>query len=265
MTLQDEAKDPWGWLLAGITGGLTWAALGSAAGPIGVVAGVVVGATVFGTKVVVGAVVNRDEPRALTRSAPDSLPSPPPNSPAAVYLGRAARARRQMSDIAKRPGDQWLREEVGRMDDGADEVVDSMRGLAGRVTLAEQILFDADGPALAADRSVIAAQLAQTTDPMLGQEQRRALAAVDEQLASLTRLSGVRDQLLARMHTAAVGMETVATRMGEVVTMGTAALEHDRAGDVIADASNDLEALRTGLAEAQQLARGVVPAPPPGD
>jgi hypothetical protein len=54
-------------------------------------------------------------------------------------------------------------------------------------------------------------------------------------------------------------MEAIATRMGEIVTMGSLALEHDRATEVISSASGDLEALRSGLAEAQQLAREVGP------
>ncbi len=253
MSLGDEAKDPWGWVLAGISGGLTWAVL--PASPVAVVAGVGVGAVVFATKVAFGGLLNRRP--AVERARGDSLPAPPGGSPADQYLRRAAAAKARMSQIAERPGDQWLRAEVGRMDDGADDVLHSLRDLAGRVTLADQVIAAGNGQALAADRATIAALLERQHDPALAEERRRALAAVDQQLAALTRLAGVRDQLLARMQTTAVGLETLATRMGEVVTLGSAAYEHDRASDLLASAGDDLEALRTGLAEAQQLARGV--------
>ena len=256
MTVRNEVNDPWGWLLAVFSGGLTWAALGSAAGPVGVLAGLGVGAAVFGTKVAVGSALNR-KPEHRQLPAADALPKPPPNSPAAQYVERAKTARLRMADLAKLPGDAWLRAEVGQMDDGAEEVLAALRDLGGRVTLADQLIAAANGQAVYRDRETIAEQLSQTTDEMLAQERRRAVAALDEQLQGLQRLAGLRDQLLARMATAVVGLETVTTRMGEVVTRGTAALDHDRASDVIADASSDLEALRTGLAEAQQMARGV--------
>lgn len=247
----DELKDPWGWLLAAVLGGLAWA-LGT-----GFLAAFVVAAAVLGVKTVAGAVIHRPARPQLPARTTDALPPVPRNSPAAVLLQRAEVARNRMAGLADLPGDPWLRGEVSRMDDGADDVVASMRDLAGRVTLAEELIASANGQQLLADRSVIAAQLQATTDPALIAERQRVLAAVDEQLTGLQRLGGLRDQLLARMQTAAVGMETVATRMGEVVTLGSAAIEQDRATEAITDARNDLEALRGGLVEAQQWARGM--------
>jgi hypothetical protein len=248
--MRNELLDPWGWLVALVAGGLAWT-MGVPA-----VLAVVVTAVVFGTKVAVGAVLGRPA-AALPGRNSDALPAPPRNSQAASLVARAADARTRMAGLAQLPGDPWLRSEVGRMDDGADDVVVSMRDLAGRVTLADQLLRSANGEALMADRAALVAQLEQTSDATLVAERQRTLAALDEQLTGLNRLVGLRDQLLARMQTAALGMETIATRMGEVVTLGTAAMEQDRATEIIGDASSDLEALRTGLAQAQQLARGL--------
>lgn len=250
--MRDEIADPWGWLLAALAGGVAWA-LG-----LPVVLAVVVALAVFGTKVVVAAAVRR-RPAELSTASADALPAPPRNSPAAALVSRAQAARAQMAGLASLPGDPWLRSEVGRMDDGADDVVVALRDLAGRVTLADQLLTSANGNQLLADRSALVSQLNQTTDAALVEERRRALAAVDEQLTGLNRLGGLRDQLLARMQTTVIGLESIATRMGEIVTMGSLAVEHDRASDVIGTATDDLEALRGGLAEAQKLARGVGP------
>lgn len=251
--MREALADSWGWLLALLAGGLSWA--------VGVPPAIalVVAGLVFVTKVVGDMALGSTAP-ALSSSTPDALPAPPRNSVAAALVARADSARRRMAGLAGLPGDPWLRSEVGRMDDGADEVVAAMRDLAGRVTLADQLLASANGNALLGERSALVAQLERTDDPLLTEERRRALAAVDDQLTGLNRLAGLRDQLLARMQTAAIGMETIATRMGEIVTMGSLALEHDRATEVIGGASDDLEALRTGLAEAQKLAREVGPA-----
>lgn len=251
--MRDEMADPWGWLVAIVAGGVAWA-LG-----VPLVLALLVAVLVFGTKVTL-AIAMRGRAAPVAASAADALPPPPANSPAAALVARAQAARARMAGLAALPGDPWLRTEVGQMDDGADDVVAAMRDLAGRVTLADQILASANGNQLLADRAGLVAQLGQTADPALAQERQRALAAVDDQLAGLNRLSGLRDQLLARMQTATVGMEAIATRMGEIVTMGSLALEHDRATEVITSASGDLEALRSGLAEAQQLAREVGPA-----
>lgn len=250
MTMREELADPWGWLVAFLAGGLAWA-LG-----VPVLIAFVIVVVVFGAKVVGEMAMGRKSP-SLTAAAADALPAPPRNSPAAALVARAEAARGQMAGLADRPGDPWLRREVGRMDDGADDVVAAMRDLAGRVTLADQLLTSANGNQLLAERSSLVAQLEQTTDPALADERRRALAAVDDQLTGLNRLAGLRDQLLARMQTATIGMESIATRMGEIVTMGSLAVEHDRATEAIGGASNELEALRTGLAEAQKLARQV--------
>lgn len=254
VTIGDEARDPWGWLIALVLGGITWALLG---GGVGVVAGAAVAAAVFGTKVVVGSALSGRKPRpAITRTT-DALPLPAPDSEAAGYLIRAQQAQVRMAEIASRPGDPWLRSEVGRMDDGADDVAESLRDLGGRVALANQLLASADRGRLQADRQLLARRLEETTDESLATERQRALEAVDQQLAGLDRLESLREQLLARMQTATIGLENLATRMGEVVALGTAAMEHDRAGDLLATAGDELEALRTGLAEAQRLARGV--------
>ena len=253
MALREELKDPWGWLIAFILGGLAWAVLG---GGVGVLVGFAVTATVVTTKAAVGASMHRQHPAALPRRS-DALPLPDPRSTAGGYLRRAEEARQRMLQIAERPGDPWLRQEVGRMDDGVDEVVDSMRDLGGRVALTDELIVSADGHQLMADQESITQLLAQTTDPLLAAERQRALAAVEEQLEGLSRLAQLREQLLTRMHTAAVGLENLTTRMGEVVTLGTAAYENNRGEELLRDAGADLESLRTGLAEAQRLARGM--------
>src|SRR5437867_1984899 len=63
MTLRDEARDPWTYLIGGLAGGVAWAV----GVPIAAAAGV--GAAVLGVKAVVGAVLRGPKER-----GPDLLP-----------------------------------------------------------------------------------------------------------------------------------------------------------------------------------------------
>ena len=54
MSVSDEFKDPWGWLIAGVSGGLGWAVLAAPLGPVAVPVGLAIGAVVLGSKVAVG-------------------------------------------------------------------------------------------------------------------------------------------------------------------------------------------------------------------
>ena len=44
MSVSDELKDPWGWLIAGVSGGLGWAVLAAPLGPVAVPVGLAIGA-----------------------------------------------------------------------------------------------------------------------------------------------------------------------------------------------------------------------------
>ena len=50
MSVRDELRDPWGWLVAGVSGGVGWAVLASTlAGPAAIAVGAGIGAAVLGT------------------------------------------------------------------------------------------------------------------------------------------------------------------------------------------------------------------------
>ena len=75
MSARDEIRDPWGWLVAAVCGGLAWAVLAGQMGVAAVLMGLLIGSVVLGTKVAVGAIRDRgQEPRALERPR-DRLPA----------------------------------------------------------------------------------------------------------------------------------------------------------------------------------------------
>jgi hypothetical protein len=250
----DELKDPWGWLVAGVSGGLGWAVLAAPLGPAAVGVGAAIGAAVLGSKVAVGAMQSRGERPARRR---DRLPEAPADSPQGQLVQRARSAAKRIHTLADRPADPGLRAEVAQVDDEAGTVVAALRELAGRVTLVDNALESANPTQLSRDAQRLGSLVAEETDPQMRAERQRALDAVSAQSEALTRLARLREKLLARAHTATVDLEGLASRTGELVAMGTSAFDGDPAARILADLTMSLESVRTGLAEAEEASRGL--------
>ena len=62
---------------------------------------------------------------------------------------------------------------------------------------------------------------------------------------------------MTRAQTAAADLEGLAARTGELVAVGTSAYDGDPAGQILADLTMSLESVRTGLAEAEEVSRGL--------
>jgi hypothetical protein len=250
VSVGEELKDPWGWVVAGIAGGLGWAVVGVA--PVGIA----IGAVVLGAKVIAGAASGSR--RALAPAAdqqrPDLLPSPAPGSPAANLITRGDYAVARIGQLSAAPGDPWLRDQVSDVDDEAAQAMNSLREVAGRVTLVEQSMAGSDLRRLDAETTRLTASVASATDERVKAETQRALAAVAQQREVGVRLGTLRDTLLARMETAVLGLEGLAARMGEVVALGATAIEHDRAAELVTSLNGELETMRSGLDEARLLA-----------
>ncbi len=254
MAARDELKDPWGWLVAGVSGGLGWAVLASTAlGPLAIPVGIGIGAAVLGTKVALGARSAAPVERSDHRG---QLPKPPRGSPQAALLGRAEEAQRRIKALADNPGDEWLDSRVGRVDDEVADVVNQrLADLAGRVTVVDNSLQSARPAMLRDDYNRTAAALAAETDPALKAERQRAMDAMTSQVDSVERLVRLRETLLTRMQTAVVGLEGLGSRMGELVALGSDPVAHDRSAEVLTELTGDLDNLRSGLAEAEALSR----------
>lgn len=251
MAAGDELKDPWGWLVAGVSGGLGWAVLAGALGPVAIPIGLGIGAAVLGTKVALGSRSGAGAPK----RKPSKLPKPPQHSPQAALLARAGRAQRQIRTLADATDDDWLTGHIGRVDDEVLIVNDRLADLAGRVTVADGSLFSAQPDVLHAEYQRAAASVAAEADPALKAERQQTLTALESQVQSVDRLGRLRDTLLTRMQTAVVGLEGLASRMGELVALGDDPVTHDHSSEVLGQLTSDLDNLRSGLAEAEALSR----------
>lgn len=254
--LSRELADPWGWLIAAVVGGVGWAALDSVAG------GLLIGAAVLIVKVVLGA-LRGSKPEEFVDEVvgADTLPLAHPTSAAGRLLTRAESAVTRMGQLSVTSGDPWLKDEVSSVERDSREALESLRVLAGRVTLVEQSIAGADPARLASEAVRLQRQADATSDPRLASALQTSIQAIGEQQQVATRLASLRDTLLARMESAALGLEGLAARMGEVVALGPTALEDDRVNQLVSGLTGDLESLRGGLDEAQRLTgRGLPPA-----
>ena len=187
-------------------------------------------------------------------SRPDSLPVPHRTSPAGLLIGRAETAVNRIRVLAPTPGDPWLREHIADVDAQSTEALGGLRMLGGRVTLAEQSIAAADPARLAQEVERLQSALETTTDPGLREAQEASIRAVREQIDVAARLTALRQSLLTRMEPAVLGLEGVATRMGEIIAIGVTPIEQQRITELVDGLTLDLVALRGGLEEAERLA-----------
>lgn len=257
MSARDEIRDPWGWLVAGVSGGLGWAVLGSAiAGPAAVAAGVAIGAAVLGTKVAVGAMRgDAGEQPEPSRRARDRLPEAPRGSVQFDLQERAEAAVVRLRDLAHRPADAWIADEVQQVLAESAPVSEQLHELAGRVTVLDGSILAARPQSLAREIETLQERVRHTTDPEVRREQERALAALDAQADSVDRLLRRRDTLLAQMQAATAGLEGLAARAGELVALGSASEDTDDAARIVADLTGQLDAVRSGVDEARTILR----------
>jgi hypothetical protein len=256
MSVGAELRDPWGWLLAGVSGGVGWAVLaGVLAGPAAVLAGVGIGAAVLATKVVAGSARGRDDRAAEAQRPRDRLPEAPHGTIQAELQARSRAAILRMEDLADRPADQWIAGEAQQVLAESRPVAASIQEMAGRVTLLDSSIVAARPEALAREIQVLQDRMRLTSDDDVLREQQRALRALDSQADSVDRLLRRRDALLAQMQTAAVGLEGLAARIGELVALGPASQDTAEASRIVADLTTSLDAVRAGVDEARTILR----------
>jgi hypothetical protein len=256
MSVGDELRDPWGWLVAGVSGGVGWAVLATSMGPAAVAVGAGIGAIVLGTKVALGAArtAGQQEPDDDVRRA-DRLPEAPVGSVQSALDHRSRAALERMIDLGQRPGDPWLAEEVQSVLAESGPVAASVHEMAGRVTVLDNSVAAARPEALAREIADLQTRMARTQDAEVRAEQERTLAALDGQADSVDRLLRRRDTLLAQMQAATVGLEGLAARTGELVALGPASHDTAEATRIVADLTTSLDSVRAGVEEARAILR----------
>jgi len=97
----------------------------------------------------------------------------------------------------------------------------------------------------------------------LRDERERARKAVADQLDVARRLAEARETLLARLQSAVLGLEGLVARMAELLALHATTEGASLTAARVVELTNDLEGMRAGLAEAEQVSRAALaPAPP---
>jgi hypothetical protein len=258
MSLSDELRDPWGVLVAGVSGGMAWAVLG--AGPVGLAAGVGVGAAVLGVKVVSGLLVHGRERRAPAVE-PQPL-RPPKGTPAGHWFRQAERAVTALDEmaVAAPPGatGNALRAAAG----DADDALLSLGRVGAQVTSVERALARVEGPSLELEAQRLAELASRAPTPELRLEVERSVRSVRDRIEVRDRLRSARETLLARMQSVTLGLEGLVARLAEVLALAETTGGSDDAARDLTDIAGELDGLRAGLAESEAVSRRVLAATP---
>ena len=263
MSLLDELRDPWGVVVAGVSGGMAWAVLGTAvAGPVAVAAGVGVGAAVLGAKAVTGALLARGDRR---RDAPVQE-RPPRGTPAGAWFAQAEAAVRALDEMARSAPAGPTGTAVRSAAEDADDALLALGRVGAQVTAVEQALARVEDPRLDGELHRLTRLVEQAPTRELRAEVERSAAAVRDRVQVRDRLRGTRDTLLARMQSVTLGLEGLVARLAEVLAMAATTGGSDDAARDLAAIADELDGLRAGLAESEAVSRRVLaqaPAQPP--
>lgn len=244
MGLGDELRDPWALLIGAVAGGAAWA-VGL---PVAAAAGI--GAAVWGVKAAVDALLDRGEGSFAARLLPIRG-----GSPEERWLRRAERAVRSFKDLAGsvRPGP--VAQKCLTVGEQARTTIEAMRRLAGQNSAVSLALRHLDGARLAAEEERLRDEVSRTPESEVRSERARSLESVRSQLAVRERLEQAGRTLLARMESGTIGLEGLVARLAEVLALSETAAAPGAETEKIDELADELEGLRSGLVETEDLSR----------
>lgn len=243
--LREELTDPWGLLVAGVLGGVAGVLPGA-----GLLVGAGVAAAVYGVKVAAGAVFGGpDEDRPRRAQAPAR---PAYGTPAAAWLKRAETAVRALDDMARGSDVTATDVATSHAAEEADAILETMRRLGGQAAAVSKALATTDSPGLDEE----AARLRAEADAAPADDSaRRSAEAVADRIAVRDRLRKAQAALDGRLQSSSLGLEGLLARLSELRATASAVGEVDPSADDLASLTSEVEGLRVGLADVEQVAR----------
>jgi hypothetical protein len=241
MALGRELRDPWGLVLGGLAGGLGWAVGVPALAAAGI------GAAVYGARVLAGAVVNR----ARVGDGHGAIRS---GSAEARWLRRAEQAVRSLDRLGASAPPGPVADRVATVGSQAADTLGDVRRLAAQASGMANALAAVDPERLTAEAQRLDARFRQATTEDLGDEIQRSLDSIRAQMDVRSRLEQAAAKLQARIESVVLGLEGLVARLVEVLAMMRTQSPIEGAGQVDA-LGEELEGLRSGLAEAEEVSR----------
>lgn len=256
MSISDEVRDPWSYVVGGLAGGMAFA--------VGIFppAAAAIGAAVLGVKVFTGAFTNRGQRRAARRRE-KRLPVIT-RTPEAAWLNRAEEAVDQFHDIAQSTTDGPIADQVRTFGMQTDESIATLQRLAGQASAVRLAIARIDPRRLQFERDRLTQEHGGIRDQGVRAERERSLKAVQTQLETYQRLAVTLTTLLAKLEAGALGIEGLVARLAEVVALATST--GLTGGETQVDAlAEELEGLRAGLVETEGVTtramQGLAPLP----
>ena len=244
MALREEARDPWTYLLGGLAGGVAWAV------GVPVAAAVGVGAAVLGVKTALGAMLGgRDTP-----SRPDPLPVTG-KTPEDGWLRRADRAVASFDKLVGSVPAGMVGERGRTIGEQARQTLEGLRRLAGQASTTRNVSAHIDARHLLNEELRLTQEVAAQQDPDIKAEEQKSLESVREQIDIVQRLSQSLATLLARMESGTLGLERLVAQLAEILALSESATSPVEGAAQLEQLADELEGIRSGLAETEKLSR----------
>lgn len=247
MAFRDEVRDPWSFLLGGMAAGLAWAV------QLPAEAAAAIGAAVFGVKVLIGGVMNRQDRgggrvlRIRSGSAEER------------WTRRAEQAVRSFRRLGESVRSGPVSERARDIGSQAEGMLEAVRRLAGQASAVREALRRIDIVRLMREEDRLTYQLARAETEDVRTEIERSLESVRAQHSVYTRLEDAGMRLQARIESVVIGLEGLVARLVEILALVEAQSPVEGAQQVDS-LSEELEGLRAGLVETENLSRRVLSA-----
>jgi hypothetical protein len=263
MSVGDEVRDPWTYVMGGIAGGLAWAALAGAAVAAAPAASGV-GAAVAVTKILAGALTRPAGPKPRRVKPQRNLPILTRTHEAA-WLARAENAQRAFDELARSAPEGPVSDRVREFGSETHESLASLARLAGQASAIRMALGRIDMRRLVWERDRLRASQERGGDPRVLAERQRSLGAVQSQIDAHQRLTVAITTLIARLESGTLGLEGLVARLAEVVALTETSVTAADGLQQVDELATELEGLRAGLVEAESVTtramEGLAPLP----
>jgi hypothetical protein len=253
MSVADEIKDPWSYVVGGLAGGMAFA--------VGIFppAAIGIGAAVLGVKVLAGVFTSGGQQRARKRRE-RRLPVIT-RTPEAAWLNRAEEAADAFHDVAWSAREGPIADRVQSFGTQTDESIATLQRLAGQASAVRLAIARIDPRRLQFERDRLQEEHARISDPGVRAERDRSVESVRMQLETYQRLVVTLTTLLARLEAGALGLEGLVARLAEVVALSDTGGVTTSAASQVEELAMELDGLRAGLVETERTMQGLAPLP----
>ena len=200
------------------------------------------GLSVLAVKVGAGAIGDRNGAPRITRGS-DEL----------EWMARAERAVAGFRQLARFSRSSAVGDRFVGMGRQAYVTLELLRRLAAQTSTVGRMLQSVDGTRLGAEDLRLTGELRAAESNTARHEIEVSLGLIREQLVARHRLEQAKAAQIARLQSGVLALEGLVTRLAEVLALGETAGGALGVGDRVSELADELEGLRAGLSEIDQV------------